>query len=121
MSNKKEQEAKVKLAIAFYAATQIQIELIDELKGTSLYSQKFKNLGNSIQKEGERRMDFLYKQLDKEGEAEKVFNETVKMTEVLLKAVRNGNMDVMIELLDSYNKGNITAVDESGNSTVLKA
>lgn len=119
MQNNKEQEAKVKLAIAFYAATQIQIELIDELKGTSLYSQKFKNLGNSIQKENERRMDFLYSQLDKEGEAEKVFNKTVEMTEILIKAIRKGNMDVMIELLDSYNKGMISAIDEEGKTSKL--
>ena len=43
-------QTQLKLAMMYFASTQPQIQIIDSLKGTSMYRQKVKNLSNQILK-----------------------------------------------------------------------
>lgn len=107
----------VKIAIAFYANTQIQNELMDELKGTSIYNQRLKNLGNQIQKENAKIIDRFYEVLD--NESEMYFNQSVEMVETLIEVIKKGDIGVLIQLLKDYRDGRISVVDGNKHKKML--
>jgi hypothetical protein len=108
---------KANLALVFFANTQIQLELIDRLKGTQLYSQKLKNLCNQVEKENEKLISQLYGKMD--DTIEPYFHMTVEMTETLMDIVEKGDIEVLIHLLKEYRDGNISVVDENKHGKIL--
>ena len=94
-----------KIIIAYYAVTQMQIELIDELKGTTHYKQRIKSLSNQIQVENERIINDLYTRLNDDTEA--YFNQTVGMIETMIDVIKTKDLNVFIALLSEYKDGNV--------------
>lgn len=109
---------KTQIAMAFYANAQLQIELIDELKGTGLFNQRLKMLGNQILKENEKLIDGLYAHLEKD--AEPYFNKSVDMVETFIDAIKKGHISTLIQLMKEYRDGNISVVDDSKHGKMLK-
>jgi len=110
-------DEKQKFAMIFFATCQLQIDLVDELSGTSLHRHKLKSLSNSIQKECIREIDSFHSQLD--SVQEDYYFKTVDMVETFIESVRTHKMDVMIHLLKEFNKGEIAIVDEKKHSKFL--
>tara|TARA_R110000772_G_scaffold236163_1_gene347791 strand:- start:86 stop:442 length:357 start_codon:yes stop_codon:yes gene_type:complete len=108
---------EIKLALAYFANTQMQIELIDELKMTRLYKHKIKNLSNQIQKENEILISNLFEGLNED--AEMYFHKSVEMVEILIDSIKNGKIEILIQLLKEYKEGNISIVDENKHSKML--
>lgn len=109
---------KIKLAIAFYASTQIQNELIDELKGTSIYKHRYKNLINQIQKENDSYINQLYGHLDHD--SEDYFYKTVEMIETIIEVVKEKDIDVFIELLKEFKDGNIGLLPDGKHKKIFE-
>lgn len=108
---------EIKLAIAFYANTEMQIDLLESLKGTTLYNQRFKQLAKQLQKECERSIEKLFEGMD--DETSTFFNQSVEMSEVFIKAIKKGDIAILIELMKEYSSGNISVVDGGDHKKFL--
>ena len=111
------QEQKQQMAMTFLAVCQLQIDTIDNLIGTSLHNQKLKSLSNNIQKECIKIINSFHGQLD--SEQEKYYFDTVNMVETFIECIKTKKMDVMINLLNDFSKGDIIVVDEKKHNKFL--
>ncbi|MFY0655051.1 MAG: hypothetical protein JXQ96_23685 [Cyclobacteriaceae bacterium] len=111
-------EQKQQIAMVFLATCQLQIDTVDNLEGTSLYNQKLKHLSRNIQKECIKIIDSFHNQLDEE--QEKYYFKTIDMVETLINCIKSRKIDIMIQLLKEFEKGEILVVDENKHGKFLK-
>jgi hypothetical protein len=110
-------EQKQQIAMVFLATCQLQIDVVDKLVGTSLHNQKLKSLSNSIQKECIKIIDSFHGQLD--DVQEEYYFKTVSMVETFISCIKDKKIDIMIQLLNDFDKGEIIIVDENKHSKFL--
>lgn len=101
----------------FYATLQIQAEMIDDLKGTSIYNQKYKNLSNQLLKMNEEYLDRLGKVIDQGEDSEEVdiqYNNTVELVELFIKVLEKDVDQIMQfkEVIKEFLAGNTVMIDE---------
>ena len=101
---------EIKLAIAFFASTQMQIEIIDKLRDTKLYDKTNLTRLKKIQQTSERLIKTLYKSLQVEGDL--YFQKTVTMVETVIDVVENQDIDLFINLMTEFKNGGLIVVDE---------
>lgn len=111
-------EQKQQMAMVFFATCQLQIETIDDLKGSSLYKRKLKQLSNSIQKECIGIIDSFYGNHGSNDEL--IHNEIIKMVEIFLKSIKEKRIDIMMEILSEFDKGEIILIDETKHQKFIK-
>ena len=109
---------QTKLAIAFFATCQLQIELIDELKGTNLYRHKLKNLCNQVQKENELLISSLFSNLD--NDTELYLHKTVTCIESVVEAIKGSDIDTFMMLMEDFKNGEIAILDENKHNKIFK-
>ena len=101
---------KLRLASVLFANTQIQIELIDNLKGTALYRQSFKNLYNRTQKENIKLIDNFYKNMNED--SEQILFDLQNIVENFVKVVAEKDINVLKIFLEDYLNDNLKIEEE---------
>lgn len=91
---------KILLASMLFANAQIQLELIDKLKGTSLYRQSLKNQYNKVQIENEKLINQFHQGMN--GEAEMMFYQITRIAENFVKAIEKKDINVVDAFLKDY-------------------
>ena len=110
---------KVNLAIAFFALCQTMVLVIDDMKGTNLYKQTFKNLCNKILAISEAHVYSIYKDF-KNKETEMQFYKTTEMAEIFVRVINNKNIGQFISLLKEYDEGNVVIADGNKHNKIIK-
>lgn len=108
---------KIKLAISFFALCQTMVLILDELQGTSLYRQMLKNLSNRLMKQVEKEIDLFYTVLNEE--SEQYFHKTTEMVETMVNVIKHKDLDLFIEMLKEYEKGNIKILDGNKHKKMI--
>jgi hypothetical protein len=111
----------VKLALVFYANCQIQLELLDELRGTSLFKQRYKSLVKSITTETEQYIAHIYAHLDDE-QTELQFHQVAALNDAFLEAIKCrevNDMATLKELLTEYTNGSIGILPENKHKKIF--
>lgn len=119
MSNK---QNLVKLAMVFYANCQLQLELLDELRGTSLFKQRYKSLVKSITTETEQYIAQIFAQFDDE-QTELQFHQVAALNEAFLEAIKSrevNDMATLKELLTEYTNGSIGILPEGQHKKIFR-
>ena len=101
---------KIILASMLFANAQIQLELIDRLKGTALYRQSLKNQYNKVQKENEKLINSFHKKIN--NEAEMMFYQITRVAENFVKAIETKDINVIDAFLKDYINGNLRIEEE---------
>jgi len=108
----------LKLAMAYYATAQLEIELNDSLKSTSIYRNELKAALKNVIKETKKSVEKIYKELNNE-DAELQLQKVVKMVELFVKIIEDKDFDVSIGLLEEYHSGQIAIVDEKKHKKIF--
>jgi hypothetical protein len=116
MDNKNKQ---LKMAMMYFASAQLQIQIIDSLKGTSMYRQKVKNISNKLIKELESDIDDLYSVDKMTDTAQVFFAKTCDAVDTFISAVENSDIDLFITLLKEFRDGNIAVMDGQKHKKIL--
>ena len=111
-------KAQIKIAIVFLAATTLLVEMIDELKGTSLYTKSRRERLKNTQKDFEKLINDFYKNLD--GDSEKYYHDSVRVVEVVVEAIKNKDIDKLMMVILALNNGEIGIFDEKKHSKISK-
>lgn len=101
-------------AFLYHACLPLLQEALDDLQGTKLYSQRTKNLTNTLGREIEKQLAGFFKLLGDET-TEKEYYEAVGMVEQVieaLKATKPDNYQAFKQLLEDWNNGEINVVDD---------
>jgi len=96
---------KIILASMLFANAQVQLELIDRLKGTSLYRQSLKNQYKKVQTENEKLINSIYNGISNESEM-KLYQLT-RVSENFVKAIHKKDIDVIDAFLKDYLNGDL--------------
>ena len=107
------QAERVKLGAVLLASTQIQIELIDRLKGTNLYKHNLKNQYNKVQKENEKLITSFYGGIQED--AELVFYHITKIVENFVTAIEKKDISVVDAFLQDYLNDNLRIEEDESN------
>ncbi len=91
---------KILLASMLFANAQIQLELIDRLKGTSLYRQSLKNQYNKVQKENEKLINSFHTGMNHE--AEMMYYQITRTAENFVLSIEKKDINVVDAFLKDY-------------------
>ena len=103
-------EDRIKRAIVFFAATQIMIELTDQMKGSTMYNFKAQKNLVKCQAYNEEVIEKLFKTFGGNEEYERYFNKSVSFVETILKSINNNDIDDVIALIEAFESGNVKVV-----------
>lgn len=101
---------KLRLASVLFANTQLQIELIDRLRGTALFRQSLKNMQNKTQKENIKLIDNLHKGMNTDAEIQ--LHKLVGLVEKFMEIVETKDIDVFSLFMDEFIKDNIKVEED---------
>ena len=108
---------KIKALTVFYALCAFMADVIDELNGTTMFNRKMRKHARQLMTWCEDYVDKLHGNLDSEGSD--YFLKSQRLIEVFMLAIKNGNIDVLILVLNEFQKGEITVVDETKHGKFL--
>lgn len=95
---------ELKIAIAYYAFLQIGGELHDRLVNTKLYKYKTKQVLNRSAQHLEEVLNGWFDNI-KEEELQKLFFASTKLSEVMLEAIEEKDIQELTQLLTEYQSG----------------
>lgn len=111
----------VKLAMVFYANCQLQLELLDELRNTSLFKHRYKSLIKSITTETEQYIAQIFAHLNDE-QTELQFHQVAALNEAFLNAIKSrevSDMATLKALLIEYTNGSIGILPENKHKKIF--
>ena len=101
---------KLRFASVLFANTQLQIELIDRLRGTALFRQSLKNMYNKTQKENEKLIDHFYKGMNPDAEMQ--LHKLVGIVEKFMEIVETKDIDTFSLFMDEFINDNIKVEED---------
>ena len=115
--NRKEQLLQVSMAL--HASCQMQINLIDELKNTTLYKQKIKGLSNQLMPELEKTIEGLYDSDKMTIEAQQFFHQMEDMMESFVDVLKIRKIDDLLALMHEFRDGKIKIIPEGKHKKIF--
>ena len=76
-----------------------------------------KNLSNRLMKQVEKEIDLFYTVLNEE--SEQYFHKTTEMVETMVNVIKHKDLDLFIEMLKEYEKGNIKILDGNKHKKMI--
>ena len=116
------QESQRQLLMMLVAANQITVNLMDELPEYAMFRQDFKSQSNKYQKVLLGKVEHLYGLMDKTGDQkvifEQAYNQCQDAIDVLIKCVKNGDIEPVLAVLKALNDGEILQLPEGKHKKI---
>jgi len=108
----------VQSAMIYLATIEIQLSIIEDLKGTVFYKHRIKYLLKSLKNENEKNIERFYQNLDDVSEDQ--FYKISNLIESFLMCVSEKGLSETVLFIDELRQGKVAVMDEIKHKKIFK-